>query len=511
MGSHSSGALSGIGQLAWLKFRHLRTEAVYWGYAAGTDIVEDTSVSERIYQLYVLLILAGSTVSIWGMALSQVEGVFAEVGRPLVSVAAAALWAVPLVSFAALTLKSVRTSPLRFTDADTAFIATGQFSASALVAVSALFSLPLGVIAACCLTFLLADGMMAGHAALDPWQLMAVFGLIEAAVILAARLIGCARLARASKRGRLTFTVVAGALALALSALLAAVLYRVGPLSSLYALSQAGGFIPAMIPLAVAVMLAVCTVAVGKRVDLICAIEESGAYAQLFGVRHMRFSAPDTYRELARRYRVSHRRFRPRVPLMAGPGAFIMRALMTHLRQPEGILSLLVVGLVLMPSGALVLSAQMHPATLFIWGYLSFGLSSSVREMGLAVREDVRVRAIRDLMPQTTLVIALLDAIPALVFVGGVSLGALGAISALVMPVAPSAFAIALLLGAAFALSAAFDALDMPYARLQPSVALGVLIMAIVACLCALLGDVAVCCGLVILSLVYLVVIGRSR
>jgi len=151
-------------------------------------------------------------------------------------------------------------------------------------------------------------------------------------------------------------------------------------------------------------------VLVARRADLIRAIEESGAFATLHGVRHLALTAPTVYRDLRRRYRMARHRPLRLVPAIGeGWAAPVSRSAVTHLRRWRDASRLLTVGLVLAPLGSVALTGGPHPVTLLVWGLLCIMSHGAVAELAGAFREDMRVRLVRDALPFSTRSLALLD------------------------------------------------------------------------------------------------------
>lgn len=502
-------AMASFVALLWLKFRHLRTELAWWGYIAGTDLVGDTDLIDRIYHLYLVVLLGAWGVSSWAFLLEQVEASCSVAGPMLQEPLLLAVAALPLAGLVVLCFNAVRTSPLKLTNADVAYLASGAFPVSAIAVVDTLPALLAAALLGGAAAFLLADGAVAAGAAADPWVLCAFGAISLAAAFAVARAAGYACVSVPASRALRRWLAAAGIFA-AVCAYAVAVAVLLLPQMAEVLLGSPASLLPGTVTQAVIWSVVLTRTASGA--DLIRIIEESGAYAHLAGLRHMAFAAPDTYRELRRRYRVAHHRVRPRVPLARGPAALVTRALLSHLRQFEGVFHLLHVGLVLVPTGVVVLSAPSHPALCAAWGLLLLSSLGAVRELSLAFREDKRVRLIRDLLPCSDVRLALCDAVPAFAAIVLLSALALGGIHATAPGLlCPASAAQAAVLCADLSLAAALDGAELPYARKRPSAGAGLIVVAVVAGAASLIGPEAVVGGMALLALAFAAILSRSR
>ena len=496
-----SGPLSQLRQLAWLKCRHARTELAWWGYAAGMDIVEDRDWFERMYQLYVVLILGVCMFMGWAAVLDATGGVFAALGPDAAMTCAGAVtMLLPFALFALAAVGALRQSAFKFTVPDAAFVASGAFDTWAIAVANALSRAAATAVPSGLFAFLVVSGaveaapVLAGLSGRDGVLLAIAAGLASAAAAELGQGIGYIRL----RLGMRSFARRAAFSAVAL--VLVACVLACG-------LMLIGACAPALLPaVASAVSLpftcaiaffslvfAAVVVCLGfaRNLDLVAAIEESGAYAALYGARRLALGAPDAYRELRRRYRISHRRLRPTVPMASGAFAPVARALQTHLRQFDGLPRLVFVGAVLCPVSALMLTVEIPPFLLFSFVFLLFSSITAIRELSLAFRADQGIRLVRDALPFSALQLAMLDGLPAFVFVLALSLSASGALSAFVPGLfSPDGLILAVLFPLFFALAAPLDGVESSRSGRRLSCGTATLVVAIAsACLSLWLPD----------------------
>lgn len=484
--------------LLWLKRRHARRALTWFGYAAGTDLDARGDAVERIYQLYLLVLVVGAAGASWSAVLNMAVQLGTHMGQAgFVPDLGVAVLAAPAALALVLAVGSLMSPPFKLTSADVTFIASGWFDTRIMAAVDMLVQSMVTVLAVVAVTYVELTALFAALAA-APTASVAAVGEVSVAsmagVSVAAGLLSACLGVLVSAGGYVSVRVapslrnraLVGAVVIAASvAVAAALLFGLAPSAAACVYCVAASA-PAGVPVCLGVlgafaiaMAATCGVA-AHRADLACAIERSGAYASRSDVRLVALIAPDTYRELRRRYRVSHRRFRPTIPLGAGRRAYGRRAALSHLRQFEGLPRLALVGAVLCPAGALMLVMPLHVLLRASWAYMVVvAAAASVRELSLAFREDQRVRLVRDALPVGTRELMLRDGAPACMVVTVLSLAATGALVALVPGIPLRAVVLALLLPPALALSAAFDGAQFPRRRRGISSGMVVLVLAV--------------------------------
>lgn len=458
---------------------------------AGVDIVEDRDWFDRIYQVYVVAILGVCLFMGWAAVLDVVGGAFVATG-PVVAgtVAGATILLLPFVMFALAALGALRQPAFKLTTPDVAFVANGVFDTRAIALVNAFPHAATVTVLCALVAFLALDGAaeaVAGLAGLswrDSMALAIAVGFASAAVAELGRGVGYVRLRLGLRSFACRAAFAVGVLALVICVLAGGLSLTVAYASSLFptvvaSVSSLSVMVVASLFALVFIITVVCLV-FARDLDLACAIEESGAYAALYGVRHLAFGAPDVYRELRRRYRISHRRLRPTISLAPGSLAPVARALQTYLRQFEGLPRLAFVGAVLCPASAFMLTAKIPPFLLFSYVYLLFVSVSAIRELSLAFRADQGIRLVRDALPFNTLRLAMLDGLPATAFVLALSLLVTGPLAALLPGLlSPSAIILVVLFPLFLSLAAALDGIEFSRSARRLSSGMAVLIVAI--------------------------------
>ena len=178
--------LADVRLLLWLRVRHARWAAERAMHLAGAGVDAGTR-SERVYRLYVLAIVLAFLVAMWAALLDAVEGLFALAGTAACAMAVQAALTVPFAVTAVRGLQGLRTSPLKFSHPDGAFLAASPLDARALVGLAACFqALGTGLTAGLA-GFLLGAGLCsAGALAANPF----LVALAEGVAVMAGTVAG---------------------------------------------------------------------------------------------------------------------------------------------------------------------------------------------------------------------------------------------------------------------------------------------------------------------------------
>jgi hypothetical protein len=145
-------------------------------------------------------------------------------------------------------------------------------------------------------------------------------------------------------------------------------------------------------------------------------IAENALYADLYPFRHLLFYDADSYASLRRKKKLAQRGSRISLPDNASPRSLVTRSILSHVRQYEGLPSLLFFALIMAPLGALLLFGEFNLLVTMVWVLLLFTSPRGQRELTIVFREDQQNRMIRDHLPYNTLALLLFDSLPALVF-----------------------------------------------------------------------------------------------
>jgi hypothetical protein len=400
--------------LLWLRWRHLRGRIYFWAAIGGADL-ESRSLTNRLYAIYLGMICSVWLYLMWASATDIAFGAsLAEstLRDPLIRL----LPAVPLIAFALLGARALRSSPVKFTFQDMAYVAgtpvdRGTLSLLDFVRETTPIALIVGLVTFLgAVTLVQVPGVRMAIGPASTGALAASLSIVAANAL--AWLLGLARMA--ARRGRPwpqgSWLAPVALLPLALVferfALLPGAAIVV-PLDL--------GRAPAAFALlgAVALGAIVAIPFVGRHLDTVRVVDESGLYAQLQVFRPLAIYDARAVRDITRRKKLAARRPVGRLPGGVGPLALISRAWIAHVRQPSSLLTPLLWGGALVPS-AVVLSLQPRPLLLYFPWFFAV-LVAPAENLIHVFREEIDRPSLRELLPFDNLALLALEGLPALV------------------------------------------------------------------------------------------------
>lgn len=366
--------LRGVRILLRLRLHHTKVRVTQLLYATGTDFGEDTSLMDRWYQLYVVLVLLVILVLTWAYLLDLAEGIGATLGVPGASTLLGLLWVLPLVVCVTSVVHYLRTPSVPLTHPDIELL-SGVLTPAAWVAASAVPVLLRSVVL----------GLIGGR----------LMGAVLQAVV----------------------SPVALTLAVAVALVLAVALGWACGLARLVRL----------VP--------------HPRFDRASIVQSNALYADLQLMASWAAQAPITYEEQRRRRILAGRRPILSLPQTTGARLLVARALLSHLRQCEGLKDLMEWGAFLVPAGAVLVASSADLGLRLMWmtlGSLSLGRA---RELTRVFRDDCRVRLVGDAIAcsRTLFRLLLLDSLPAVAFTVLLGLVVVACLSLPFSPIASSA------------------------------------------------------------------------
>lgn len=366
--------LRGVRILLRLRLHHTKVRVTQLLYATGTDFGEDTSLMDRWYQLYVVLVLLVILVLTWAYLLDLAEGIGATLGVPGASTLLGLLWVLPLVVCVTSVVHYLRTPSVPLTHPDIELL-SGVLTPAAWVAASAVPVLLRSVVL----------GLIGGR----------LMGAVLQAVV----------------------SPVALTLAVAVALVLAVALGWACGLARLVRL----------VP--------------HPRFDRASIVQSNALYADLQLMASWAAQAPITYEEQRRRRILAGRRPILSLPQTTGARLLVARALLSHLRQCEGLKDLMEWGAFLVPAGAVLVTSSADLGLRLMWmtlGSLSLGRA---RELTRVFRDDCRVRLVGDAIAcsRTLFRLLLLDSLPAVAFTVLLGLVVVACLSLPFSPIASSA------------------------------------------------------------------------
>ena len=177
------------------------------------------------------------------------------------------------------------------------------------------------------------------------------------------------------------------------------------------------------------------------RFDRASIVQSNALYADLQLMASWAAQAPITYEEQRRRRILAGRRPILSLPQTTGARLLVARALLSHLRQREGLKDLMEWGAFLVPAGAVLVASSADLGLRLMWmtlGSLSLGRA---RELTRVFRDDCRVRLVGDAIAcsRTLFRLLLLDSLPAVAFTVLLGLVVVACLSLPFSPIASSA------------------------------------------------------------------------
>lgn len=478
--------LSGLTSLLWLKVRHARTAIIRAGYYGATDIYADRSISDRLYQLYLALILAGCILACWVALLDTIFDTCAAMGPEFVRIVLQSMLSLPFAVLVLFGISYLRTPPLKLTFPDIAYLASSAMSTAAMALVGAAASALSAGAVVLLLGYVEGVGIQSALGSnMAPWSLAVPIAFWTTAAALGGWIVGLGRLSR-QRRGRRVYTL----LSIFMLCLLTFAGVRgmgnavqVGTIT----VSSFEDFMPALCAIAVFVVvgLLVIVTAVARHVDMTAVIEENALYAEMYPLRFMGTTDINSYHDIRRRKRVAQRGPFISLPLANGHMTLVSRALLSHLRQFDRLPNMMIWSGLIIPAGATLLLRPMEPGLFLPWMIMALVLSRGGKEVTRVFRDDRHNRLIGDHLPFATLGLLVLDSLPALILTMVLSTFATilvissGVGSLWMIP-------IAIVFNLAVMLCGGLDDLSLPTIRWQPSYDIGWFMFIVVMALLAL-------------------------
>lgn len=441
--------------LLWLRARHARSALNRTLHLVGAG-VDDGGWGERAYQLYAVGIMLVWAALMAAALVDAIQGVFVGLAAAVCSLAVqGALLAVALVLLR-VGIAGARTTPLKLSHPDIAYLAASAVSARALAGVPAGVQAFAGSAAGAALGFLLGVGLESASVLAGAPAAVALAGAaLAAAAVALGWVVGFVRLASDGWSGWRTaaaaFVLVAFAVSWCGVALVAGADALLAP-ATFAVLSVGGFFVLAVAAIALALL--------APRVDMTRVIDENSLHADLCQFGMLSPLDRNDIAEYQRRRKLADRPVRFSLPRGEGRLALVQRAALSHARQYDGLASLVMQGAFVVPLGVLALLGAGGPVLFVFWLPVAVLMPQGVREATRAFRDDARNRLVRDRLPFGVLELLAFDTLPAF---AATTLLACGAVAAMI-PIGtslPLALALAVLVGAASLLCCGLDAVRL--------------------------------------------------
>ena len=420
-------------QITWLKLRHASTGFTRIMYITGSDFTQEKDVLDRTYQVYVLLAIVAALFLGWLGVLDAISQFLLPLGTFVSATILQLFLALPASLLLLSCFSFLRSSPVKLSDADSSLVAASPTPTVALVHLDLFAQMLLnglvGVIIGLSLGMVF-EGILRTFIA--PWELAVICALLLILICTVSWLLGLIRLhlRRAQRR---VLAVVVMVILFAASLLFSLFIMNLSaPLVVYHQLSLDFPVVVVCLCGLTAIFFIVLSL-VASRLSATVLIVENALYAELYPLRHLQFYDADSYKNLRRRKVLAQRGARLCLPGSNNPHSLISRAILSHMRQYEGILYLALTGVFITPFGAFLLISELSPLFFLMWAAMLALRPVSQRELTLVFRDDQRNRMLRSHLPFSTTTLLLLDSLPALAFTCFCSLVA---ITVLLFPVA---------------------------------------------------------------------------
>lgn len=405
--------------LGWLRVRQASAMLLYMLNILGSDFQHDRSRGERLYQFYAVVVVGVCLVLTWSALLSAAGTVFSVAGFEVSMMLFFMALLIPVVLFVVRSVGGLRTSVVKLSRPDIAFIASSSLDTRALVVVGFISSSLAAAFVAVFAGYLIGVCLDAGLGmAVNP-LMISCLGLMLVLVAEGAMwLVGVGRLVLERRHRRCSVVAAMVVAGLVMAGFASWLIFPTLPSTLL------GGVTPILVcTVAAAVVLGelVVLMALAPHLDMTAVIEQNALYSDLQPFGMLSPLDPALISDYRRRRRLAGRHPTFHLPRQVGARALVARSALSMIRQYEGLPSLLMQGAVAAPLGVLALSGSGGLITFLFWAVLLLLLPQGVRTATQAFRDDMRVRLVRDRLPFDTLGLLVFDSLPSFVLVSVVS------------------------------------------------------------------------------------------
>lgn len=405
-------------QILWLKAHHARAALTRILYASGTDLTRDNEPSERIYQLYVLVIILIAIILSWLGFVDFISESIHVLDTAILNVFPKLFLVLCGVLLLTLSYQHIKYYPLKLSYPDIVYVASSPLSVTPLAQAAVFQSSLLCGICGLALGYFIGVILGANTSALPLFPL--ILALMSALAFMCsdivASILGFIRLLF-KRKSRKLYGI--GLLLIELCIIGWVLLCIMNSKTAALTLAGFTEFIQTnqvviFTLLFIVIIVGHITIAlVVKRLSISEVIDENALYAELFPLRHLQMSNADSYRTLRRRKILSHRSPILNLPDGSGSRMLVQRAVLSQIRQYEGILSLIVYGALILPFGVYLLLSTFSLPGFILWATLLVLVPGGQKELVRVFRDDQHNRMMRTQLAFNTLALLWLDSIPA--------------------------------------------------------------------------------------------------
>lgn len=412
--------------MLWLELRHLRTSISRIAFAAGTDIIDEDAAPDRVYQFYVLILVVIAALLSWLGALDVFVGIVATLDGAILDAAPLVSLVMTAFLFVILCFQHLRTLPIRLSYPDISHVASSPVSMSLFAYLAVLKTSLLigicGIVVGYSLGVIISVGSL--YAAQTPFLLAAMSALLFICFDVIASALGLMRLLVKPKRRRFfVFVSLMLALCLVFSLMLLSGTFLPGLFTQTGFIDYVlhGSSCISLATLALIIVGAIALSMVSRHLSTSEVIEDNALYAELFPLRHLQMHDTNSYRVLRRQKLLAMRAPVSSLPNATGSVMLIKRSILSIIRQYEGLSSLAVYALGLIPLGVFLLVHTFNLPVYLFWALTLIALPGGQHELVRVFRDDMRNHMMRDHIPFTATALLFMDSLPALLLTTAIS------------------------------------------------------------------------------------------
>ena len=356
-----------------------------------SDVVKENKLEDRAYQGYALLLYAAVCVAMWFFLLDAVAELFQGINAEAIELIFQSCLLIPILLFVALAFIYLRSSPWKMSYPDISFVATSRLDTRAIIVWESLAQLVWWFAVALLFAYVLGEGLQSSAAiALHPISFSAFYAAAMSAALLWAWVFGVIRLTLCEKKQR----PFSGGILLVIAAVSLVACFIVFLLSISFFMS-----ILAWIELGIAV-LSICAFVIminrAQYIDVTFAIGENTYYADMHSIRRMAFYDPSGHAEIKRKKQVERRGPIWSVSFGERKYALVSRAILSHIRQFEGLFSIMFWAMGFLPLTTILLTDTQSPFLWVVWVQILIVYPKGVREITRVFRDNLSNRLIGD-------------------------------------------------------------------------------------------------------------------
>lgn len=480
---------SGVALLFFLKRRHVGialSRLVF--FATGSDSRSEKSTSDVLYRVYALVFVLLCMAALWFAAIDFVETLFAGFSQSFALSLSPTLIVIPCLYFLMLIIGNLAEPPFRFSNADISYVVAGPLSATAVALSQMVGSLFASGVFGFVVGYLLGAGFT--QVASTPVSPFAISFFMMAAFLLASMcgwFVSILRWSGNASRNRVPKNISIALCSTLSTLVILVVMFALMAIEGVlqFALGELPFFLGGGM---LGITLLICAIAliISRRLDFPAIADANGIYAELYSLREMPLRDAMGYRELKQRRKVARRGAKIILPLGSGWRAPLTRSILSHLRQPSNLLSVIFWGALAAPLGTYLLLGYGHVQLWMMWALILLTYINGVREITRAFRDDTRNQVYRSQIPFRDLKLFMLDSAPGFSLALIVSL----IITVLLLPqeVAPAVL-LCVILNVIFVLSAGFENAGMTFTKYKANYEALILIFVVLVFIAAQFGD----------------------